>query len=140
MIQLLATNNDLLDLVDLGIAMQSYHISTGRVWIFWGFHCFGIFIHNDTMSALGRPQDIFSPYTIWIQKTHALAPFKYNGPRSNNRHQFDLAWWEDGDLVAVGGKVALLPIPVGAADSLVHHSQAFTIHVRVLILRGSIFS
>ena len=89
------------------------------------------------MSALGRPQDIFSPYTIWIQKTHALAPSRTaQGPTTGT----SLTWWEDGDLVAVGGKVALLPIPVGAADSLVHHSQAFTIHVRVLILRGSIFS
>ncbi|XP_022927956.1 uncharacterized protein LOC111434806 [Cucurbita moschata] len=35
-----------------------------------------------------------------------------------------------GDLVAVGGKVALLPILLGTADFLVHHIHAFTIHVR----------
>ena len=97
MIQLLATNNDLLDLVDLGIAMQSYHISTGRVWIFWGFHCFGIFIHNDTMSALGRPQDIFSPYTIWIQKTHALAPSRTApGPTTGTSLTWEDGWWFSG--------------------------------------------
>ncbi|MCD9641171.1 hypothetical protein HAX54_027119 [Datura stramonium] len=39
-----------------------------------------------------------------------------------------LTWW-GGDLVAVGGKVALLPIPLGTADFLVHHIHAFTIHV-----------
>ncbi|KAF3773962.1 ycf2-A Protein [Nymphaea thermarum] len=39
-----------------------------------------------------------------------------------------------GDLVAVGDKVALLPIPPGMADFLVHHIHAFTIHVTVLIL------
>ncbi|MBA0742883.1 hypothetical protein Gogos_015894, partial [Gossypium gossypioides] len=38
------------------------------------------------------------------------------------------------DLVAVGGKVALLPILLGIADFLVHHIHAFTIHVTILIL------
>ncbi|KAK6770211.1 hypothetical protein RDI58_032547 [Solanum bulbocastanum] len=50
--------------------------------IFLGFHSFGLYIHNDTMSALGRPQDMFSDTAIqlqpvfaqWIQNTHALAP------------------------------------------------------------------
>jgi photosystem I P700 chlorophyll a apoprotein A1 len=43
---------------------------------------FGLNIHNDTMSALGCPQDMISNTTIqlqpvfaqWIQNTHALAP------------------------------------------------------------------
>ncbi|CAN4128482.1 unnamed protein product [Withania somnifera] len=91
--------------------------------IFLGFHSFGLYIHNDTMSALGRPQDMFSDTAIqlqpvfaqWIQNTHAL--------------------------VAVGGKVALLPIPLGTADFLVHHIHAFTIHVTVLILlKGVLFA
>ncbi|MEH1948119.1 MAG: photosystem I core protein PsaA, partial [Nostoc sp.] len=30
------------------------------VSIFLGFHSFGLYIHNDTMRALGRPQDLFS--------------------------------------------------------------------------------
>ncbi|KAL7602153.1 hypothetical protein Lser_V15G23209 [Lactuca serriola] len=50
--------------------------------IFLGFHSFGLYIHNDTVSALGRPQDMFSDTAIqlqpvfaqWIQNTHALAP------------------------------------------------------------------
>jgi photosystem I P700 chlorophyll a apoprotein A1 len=32
------------------------------VCIFLGFHSFGLYIHNDTMRALGRPQDMFSDY------------------------------------------------------------------------------
>jgi photosystem I P700 chlorophyll a apoprotein A1 len=52
------------------------------VCIFLGFHNFGLYIHNDTMSALRRPQDMFSDTTIqlqpifaqWIQNTHSLAP------------------------------------------------------------------
>jgi photosystem I P700 chlorophyll a apoprotein A1 len=30
------------------------------VCIFLGCHAFGFYIHNDTMQALGRPQDMFS--------------------------------------------------------------------------------
>ncbi|GJV45872.1 photosystem I P700 apoprotein A2 [Tanacetum coccineum] len=56
----------------------------------------------------------------------------------NSKHQFNLG---GGDLVAVGGKVALLPIPLGTADFLVHHIYAFTIHVTVLILlKGILFA
>ncbi|PHU21381.1 Photosystem I chlorophyll a apoprotein A1 [Capsicum chinense] len=41
----------------------------------------------------------------------------------------------------VGGKVALLTIPLGTADFLVHHIHAFTIHVTVLILlKGVLFA
>ena len=52
------------------------------VCIFLGLHSFGLYIHNDTMSALGRPQDMFSDTAIqlkpifaqWIQNTHYIAP------------------------------------------------------------------
>jgi photosystem I P700 chlorophyll a apoprotein A1 len=40
----------------------------------------------------------------------------------------------NGDVVAVGGKVAMAAIPLGTADFMVHHIHAFTIHVTVLIL------
>ena len=41
----------------------------------------------------------------------------------------------------MGGKVALLPIPLGTVDFLVHHIHAFTIHVTVLILlKGVLFA
>ncbi|TYH34854.1 hypothetical protein ES332_D13G153200v1, partial [Gossypium tomentosum] len=49
--------------------------------------------------------------------------------------------WGGSDLVAVGGKVALLPISLGTADFFVHHIHAFTIHVTVLIhMKGVLFS
>merc|ERR1719263_1630175 len=52
------------------------------VCIFLGMHAFGLYIHNDTMRALGRPQDMFSDKAIqlqpifaqWIQNTHTVAP------------------------------------------------------------------
>jgi len=49
--------------------------------------------------------------------------------------------WGRGELVEVGGKVALLPILLGTIDFLVHHIHAFTIHVTVLILlKGFLFA
>ncbi|PHT98323.1 Photosystem I chlorophyll a apoprotein A1 [Capsicum chinense] len=72
--------NDLLDRVlrhrDAIISLLNW------ACIFLGFHSFGLYIHNDTMSTLGIPEDIFSDTAIqlkpvfaqWIPNTHALAP------------------------------------------------------------------
>ncbi|KAL0293395.1 UNVERIFIED_CONTAM: Photosystem I chlorophyll a apoprotein A2 [Sesamum calycinum] len=69
---------------------------------------------------------------------HPRFSTRCNGSWCNGKHQFNLG---GGDLVAVGGKVALLPIPLGTADFLVHHIHAFTIHVTVLILlKGVLFA
>jgi len=107
------------------------------VSIFLGFHSFGLYIHNDTMRALGRPQDMFSDSAIqlqpvfaqWVQNLHTLAP----GNTAPNALQV-VSHASDGGLVAVGGKVAMMPIALGTADFMVHHIHAFTIHVTVLIL------
>ena len=107
------------------------------VCIFLGFHSFGLYIHNDTMSALGRPQDMFSDTAIqlqpifaqWIQNTTFLSSWNYSTKCFSNT---SLCW--GGDVVAVGGKVAMMPIALGTADFMVHHIHAFTIHVTVLIL------
>ncbi|KAL8265186.1 hypothetical protein R6Q59_023316 [Mikania micrantha] len=90
--------------------------------IFLGFHSFGLYIYNDTMSALGHPQDMFSDTAIqlqpvfaqWIQNTHALAP---------------------------GATAPRATASTRTADFLVHHIHAFTIHVTVLILlKGVLFA
>ena len=107
------------------------------VCIFLGLHSFGLYIHNDTMSALGRPQDMFSDTAIqlqpvfaqWIQNTHDLAP-TLTAPTAGASTS---ASW-GGDIVAVGGKIAMMPISLGTADFMVHHVHAFTIHVTTLIL------
>ena len=107
------------------------------VCIFLGFHSFGLYIHNDTMRALGRPQDMFSDSAIqlqpvfaqWVQNLHTLAP----GNTAPNALQV-VSHAFGGGIVAVGGKVAMMPIALGTADFLVHHIHAFTIHVTVLIL------
>lgn len=111
------------------------HLNWVCIWL--GFHSFGLYIHNDTMRALGRPQDMFSDTGIqlqpifaqWVQSIHAAAagataPFA----GASVSPAFG------GDVVAVGGKVAMMPIQLGTADFMVHHIHAFTIHVTVLIL------
>ena len=109
------------------------------VCIFLGFHSFGLYIHNDTMRALGRPQDMFSDTAIqlqpvfaqWVQNIHTIAP-GIGGTAPNALATVSHAF--GGGVVAVGGKVAMMPIALGTADFMVHHIHAFTIHVTVLIL------
>jgi photosystem I P700 chlorophyll a apoprotein A1 len=114
------------------------------VCIFLGTHSFGLYIHNDTMRALGRPQDTFSDKAIqlqpifakWIQSLHTLAP---NNTAPNALATSSYAF--GGDIIAVNGKIAMLPIQLGTADFMVHHIHAFTIHVTVLILlKGTLFA
>ena len=114
------------------------------VCIFLGFHSFGLYIHNDTMRALGRSQDMFSDTAIqlqpvfaqWIQSIHSLAA----GNTSPNALA-SASYAFGGDVVTVGNKVAMMPISLGTADFMVHHIHAFTIHVTVLILvKGFLFA
>ena len=114
------------------------------VCIFLGFHSFGLYIHNDTMRALGRSQDMFSDTAIqlqpvfaqWIQNIHSLAA----GNTSPNALA-SASYAFGGDVVAVGNKVAMMPITLGTADFMVHHIHAFTIHVTALILvKGFLFA
>lgn len=112
--------------------------------IFLGLHSFGLYIHNDTMSALGRPQDMFSDTAIqlqpvfaqWIQNTHYISP---NLTAYNASFSTSPVW--GGEVLALNGKIAMMPIALGTADFMVHHIHAFTIHVTVLILlKGVLFA
>jgi len=114
------------------------------ICIFLGFHSFGLYIHNDTMRALGRTQDMFSDTAItlkpvfaqWVQNIHTLAPGN-TSPNSLATASYAFG----GDIISVGNKVAMMPISLGTADFMVHHIHAFTIHVTVLILlKGVLFS
>jgi photosystem I P700 chlorophyll a apoprotein A1 len=107
------------------------------VSIFLGFHSFGLYIHNDTMRALGRSQDMFSDNAIqlqpifaqWIQNLHLLAP----GTTAPNELT-TTSYVFGGNVVSIGSKIAIMPIKLGTADFMVHHIHAFTIHVTALIL------
>jgi len=110
------------------------------ICIFLGLHSFGLYIHNDTMSALGRPGDMFRDNAIqlkpifaqWIQNVHSSAP----GWSHPNRTAAGI-----DQIFSLSGKVAARPMPLGTADFMVHHVHAFTIHVTVLILlKGVLYS
>nr|UNJ15366.1 photosystem I P700 chlorophyll a apoprotein A1 [Cyanidioschyzonaceae sp. 1] len=114
------------------------------VCIFLGTHSFGLYIHNDTMRALGRAQDMFSDTAIqlqpvfaqWIQQIHTLAP---GNTAVNALATASYAF--GADTVTIGSKIAMMPIKLGTADFMVHHIHAFTIHVTVLILlKGVLFA
>jgi photosystem I P700 chlorophyll a apoprotein A1 len=107
------------------------------VCIFLGTHSFGLYIHNDTMRALGRSQDMFSDKAIQlqpifaqgIQNIHLAAPGN-TAPNASTITSFVFG----GDIVALKSKIAMMPMKLGTADFMVHHIHAFTIHVTVLIL------
>nr|YP_009398483.1 photosystem I P700 apoprotein A1 [Lophocladia kuetzingii]ARW67669.1 photosystem I P700 apoprotein A1 [Lophocladia kuetzingii] len=112
--------------------------------IFLGFHSFGLYIHNDTMRALGRSQDMFSDTAIqlqpifaqWIQSIHTLAPSN-TSPNTLATASYIFG----GDTIAINNKIAMMPMKLGTADFMVHHIHAFTIHVTVLILvKGFLFA
>jgi photosystem I P700 chlorophyll a apoprotein A1 len=114
------------------------------VCIFLGMHSFGLYIHNDTMRALGRSKDMFSDSAIklepvfaqWIQSLHTVAN-QSTAPNALATTSYAFG----GDVVSVNGKVAMMPIYLGTADFMVHHIHAFTIHVTVLILlKGTLFA
>ena len=137
---------------------------------FLGFHSFAMYCHNDTMRAFGRPQDMFSDTGIqlqpifaqWIQHIHTMAinnsavqaaqPLGdvFGGLRNIEltglgttvpRVMAPISHAWGGDVVAVGGKIAMMPIHLGTADFLIHHIHAFTIHVTVLVLlKGVLFA
>jgi hypothetical protein len=48
------------------------------VCIFLGCHAFGFYIHNDTMRALGRPQDMFSDKAIQLTTYLCTMDSKYS--------------------------------------------------------------
>jgi photosystem I P700 chlorophyll a apoprotein A1 len=75
-------------------------------------------------------------FAQWVQNIHALAP----GSTAPNALE-PVSYAFGGGIVAVGGKVAMMPIALGTADFMIHHIHAFQIHVTVLILlKGVLFA
>ncbi|KAF3634007.1 Photosystem I chlorophyll a apoprotein A1 [Capsicum annuum] len=101
------------DLVEISRKVFSAHFGQLSIFFLW---LSGMYFH-----AIGAL--VFAALMIlagWFH-SHKAAP--------------KLAWFQ------VGGKVALLPIPLGTVNFLVHHIHAFTIHVTVLILlKGILFA
>jgi photosystem I P700 chlorophyll a apoprotein A1 len=107
------------------------------VCIFLGLHSFGLYIHNDTMRALGRTNDLFSDTAIslqpifaqWIQDVHTNTILT-TAPNILSTSSYIFG----GEIVSLTSKIAIMPMKLGTADFMIHHIHAFTIHVTVLIL------
>jgi photosystem I P700 chlorophyll a apoprotein A1 len=114
------------------------------VSIFLGMHSFGLYIHNDTLCALGLEADCFADGAIelqpifarWIQSVHALAPVS-TAPNTLATASYVFG----GEISVVDGRIGIMPIGLGTSDFLVHHIHAFNIHVAALILlKGVLFA
>ncbi len=127
------------------------------VTLFLGFHSFGLYVHNDTMQALGRPQDMFSDAAIplqpvfaqWVQALHhgavgagSTAPWVgATAPVWSQAGLGSATSVTAAQVIAIGGKISAAPVPLGTADFMVHHIFALCIHVTVLILlKGVLFA
>lgn len=98
------------------------------VWvvIFLGFHSFGLYVHNDTMLALGRPEDTFSDNAIQLKPIFATLIGYSMSMDSTSAHSFYVS--------SLNNKIVTSSFEYGTSDFLIHHIHAFTIHTTALIL------
>ena len=92
-------------------------------WVsaFLGFHSFGLYIHNDTLSRLNQFNLIFSSESINLQPIFAQRVQSF--------------------LYSILGSSLFFQMPLRTADFIIHHIHAFNIHVTSLILlKGVLFS
>merc|ERR1719461_737800 len=96
-----------------------------------GLHSFGLYIHNDTLQALGRPEDIFSDNSIQLKPVFAtwVQSEQFAGAKIHT-----LLRVVSFDVEVLDGKVIRMAQELGTADFMVHHIHAFTIHTTLLIL------
>lgn len=94
-----------------------------HITIALGFHSFSLYIHNDTLQAMGRPEDIFHDNSIQLKPllTTFISSFLFSF-----------------DIKILDKKLIRITQELGTADFLVHHIHAFTIHVALLILSKGI--
>ncbi len=91
------------------------------IWVILalGLHSFSLYIHNDTLQALWRPEDIFDDNSIILKPVFAVII------------QLVL---EESRLVSLDIKILDKKLPYGTqeletTDFIVHHIHAFTIHL-----------
>ena len=90
-----------------------------------GLHSFRLYIHNDTLEAFGRQEDLFNDNAIQLKTCCWVQSFPY------------LSF----DIKVLDRKVMKITQELGTADFIVHHIHAFTLHTTVLILcKGVLYS
>ena len=86
-----------------------------------GLHSFSVYIHNDTLQAFRRREDMFSDLSIQLKPVFAI-------------------WVQliSFDIKVLDRKVIRISQQLGSSDFMVHHVHAFTIHVALLILSKAV--
>jgi photosystem I P700 chlorophyll a apoprotein A1 len=101
------------------------------IWvvIFLGFHSFGIYIHNDTLSSLGRPEDLFGDTSLQLKPIFgSLLGYAFYGE-------------PDCYVSVIATRLVSCKLSIGTSDFMIHHIHAFTIHTSTLIiLKGSLYA
>ena len=98
------------------------------IWvsIILGLHSLGLYIHNDSLQALARVEDIFDDNSIQLKPLFALVESYFQ------QNSLDIK------IYVVDKKVMKITQELGTADFIVTHIHAFTIHVTLLILSKGI--
>ena len=91
-----------------------------------GLHSFTLYCHNDTLEALGRPEDTFYDNSIQLKAIFAL----------QFQHLINIELQPDIEIL--DRKIIRISQELGTADFIVHHIHAFTIHITFLILSKGI--
>ena len=114
----------------LKVLIQRDVIIGHLIWvcIILGLHSLGLYIHNDTLQALARVEDIFDDNSIQLKPLFALLE-TYFQLKQNSL---------DIKIYVVDKKVIKITQELGTADFIVTHIHAFTIHVTLLILSKGI--
>ena len=112
------------------LALSHRDLTIGHLsWaiLFLGLHSFGLYIHNDTLGTLGRPEDTFSDASLQLKPLFSSPPSS-DSLRSHTRN-----------LAALRRKIASTSVSLGTSDFMLHHIHAFTLHTTSLILLKAFF-
>lgn len=97
--------------------------------IFLGMHSFGVYVHNDSMLALGRMEDIFCDNSMHVRPIFSSLIWETKGSIAGLNTQ------------VIDGIICYSWQELGTGDFMLHHIHAFTIHVTVLIqVKGILYS
>jgi photosystem I P700 chlorophyll a apoprotein A1 len=106
------------------------------VTVVLGLHAFGLYLHNDTLQALGRPEDTFSDSSIQLKPILALML-----QATSTKASLTAAPGANLTVEVLDGRLVRGVLELGTADYMVHHIHAFTIHVLLLIiLKGILYA
>ena len=86
-----------------------------------GLHSFSMYIHNDSLQAFCRGEDIFDDNSIQLKPV--FATWVQDTRRKMSFH-----------IKILDKKLIGIPEELGSADFILHHIHAFTIHQALLIL------